>query len=87
MSVLERRLQILLDQERYSRLEREARQSGRSVASLVREAIDLRFNSARSGRADAGRRLIAEFTDHDADEPDWQVTKAELGRELDTQLP
>ena len=87
MSALERRLQIPLDQDRYGRLEREARESGRSVAALVREAIDLRVSNAHAGRADAGRRLIAEFTDRDADEPDWRVTKAELDGELETRLP
>ena len=87
MSGLERRLQILLDQERYDRLDREARESGRSVASLVREAIDLRNASAHTRRAEAGRRLLTEFTDRDLDEPDWAATKADLGRELDSRLP
>ncbi len=35
-----RRLQILIDEERYARLEREARRSHRSVAAAIREAID-----------------------------------------------
>ena len=42
MSVLERRLQILLDGARYERLAREAEATGHSVAAIVREAIDLR---------------------------------------------
>lgn len=40
MSTLERRLQVLLDQQRYSLLERESKRSGRSIGSIVREALD-----------------------------------------------
>lgn len=43
MSVLERRLQLLLDAERFARVDGEAKRSGRSVASVIREAIDFRF--------------------------------------------
>lgn len=43
MSPLERRLQILLDEERYRRVAAEADASGRSVAAVIREAIDVRF--------------------------------------------
>ena len=39
MSVMERRLQLLLDQERFAKVEAEARASGRSVAAIIREAI------------------------------------------------
>ncbi len=80
-------MQILLDNERYERLEREARQTGRSVASLVREAIDLRFSSGQGARAAAGRRLMAEFTDEDDSEPPWAESKAYLERDLDSRLP
>lgn len=41
MSTLTRRLQVLLDESRYARLEREAERSSRSVAAVVRDAIDL----------------------------------------------
>lgn len=40
---MERRLQLLLDAERYARLAGEAERSGRSVAAVIREAIDFRF--------------------------------------------
>lgn len=43
MPTLSRRLQILVDQDRYARLERRARERGASVATLVREAIDLAY--------------------------------------------
>lgn len=43
MSMLDRRLQVLIDQDRWSRLERESGRRGVPVAVLVREAIDQRF--------------------------------------------
>ena len=40
---MERRLQLLLDRERYATVEREATQSGRTVSAVIREAIHVRF--------------------------------------------
>jgi len=76
-------MQILIDDERYNQLEREARDSGRSVAAIVREAIDLRFSTGQSQRADAGRRLMAEYSDREGREPDWASSKAALEDDLD----
>ncbi|NYE01742.1 putative DNA-binding protein [Kineosphaera limosa] len=59
MSVMGRRLQLLLDQERYDRVAAEAQRSGRSVAAVIREAIDLRFESShRERRAAAAANLV-----------------------------
>lgn len=57
---LEHRLQILLDDERHSRISAVARERGVSVATVVREAIDrgVVATSARR-RAAAGRVLDA----------------------------
>ncbi|HUY97160.1 MAG TPA: antitoxin [Verrucomicrobiae bacterium] len=41
--MLDRRLQVLVDEERWSRLEQEAGRRGVSIGALVREAIDARF--------------------------------------------
>ncbi len=43
MCMLTRRLQILLDDERYERLARQAAERETSIAVLVREAIDVRY--------------------------------------------
>lgn len=40
---LDRRLQLLLDEARYERVSAEAARSGRSVAAVIREAIDISF--------------------------------------------
>lgn len=57
MSVMERRLQLLLDQARYDRVASEAERSGRSVAAVIREAIDFRYPV--DDRAAAARELLA----------------------------
>ena len=59
MSLMERRLQLLLDQERYDRVAAEASRSGRSVAAVIREAIDLRFDDSGSRRAAGMAELLA----------------------------
>lgn len=41
MSSLEKRVQVLLDRERYEQLEREAQRRGQTVGATVREAIDM----------------------------------------------
>jgi hypothetical protein len=75
---MERRLQLLLDQHRYAMVEREARASGRSVAAVIREAIDLRFNDGGSERAAAASLLLDLTREPVGVEPDWALTKAEL---------
>jgi predicted DNA-binding protein len=75
MPTLTRRLQILLDEDRYLRLERVARRRGSSVATIVRDAIDAAFPDDGPSRAEAARRVL------DA-EPipvsDWPSIKAEI---------
>lgn len=75
MSVLNRRLQVLLDDDRYARLEREAARRGSSVATLVREAIDAALPGDDFGRDEAGQLLL------DAESVpvgDWPELKAEI---------
>lgn len=76
MSMLDRRLQVLIDGERWSRLERESRRRGVAVAVLVREAIDERFPERPSERRAALQALL------DA-EPMEVPDPAELHQELE----
>ena len=55
---LDRRVHLLLDAERYARLERRAKTRGTSVATLVREAIDVAY-PVDDGAAEAGARFLA----------------------------
>jgi hypothetical protein len=76
MSMLNQRLQVLIDEERMDRLELLARERGASVGHLVREAIDLAFPSVPAPRRSAADRLL--------DRPelnlsgDWDQLKPEL---------
>ncbi|MBV8084219.1 MAG: antitoxin [Chloroflexi bacterium] len=61
MSMLDRRLRVLIDEDRWSRLEHEAARRGVAVAVLVREAIDERY----PGDADERRRALQSLLDGD----------------------
>jgi hypothetical protein len=79
MNMLNRRTQVLLDDERYVRLERAARESGRSVGAVIRDAIDAKFaqdDLAQRRRAAADWLLALPMPE--GPEPDWAVTKAEM---------
>lgn len=77
MLMLEHRLQILLDDERHSRITAVARERGVSVATVVREAIDRGVVDPEDRRGAAGRRLL--------EAPDMAVPEAsELIEELDS---
>jgi hypothetical protein len=72
---LEHRLQILLDDERHSRITAAARERGVSVATVVREAIDRGVASSAGRREVAGRRLLEAPV---MEAPDVPTLKAEL---------
>lgn len=76
MLMLTRRLQVLLDEDRYARLSRQASERGASVATLVREAIDIAFPTIDPRRAAAAERILAA-------EPMAVPEIHELRRELD----
>jgi predicted DNA-binding protein len=59
MAAFVHRLQVLLDEDRHTRLERESRRTGAPVAALVREAIDRVFPPEQDDRAAAAARLLA----------------------------
>ena len=58
MSMLDRRLQVLIDEERWARLEAEARRRNVAVSTLVREAIDERYPGRDEERRAALRALL-----------------------------
>lgn len=59
MSMLSRRLQVLIDDERFQRLEREAARRRVPVAVLVRDAIDAAYPATSAARRRAGDRVLA----------------------------
>ena len=77
MHMLERRLQILLDDERYRRVEGIARARGTSVAAVIREAIDRGLPETPSVRSSAAQRILS------APGMEVPTDPADLRRELD----
>ncbi len=59
MCMLTHRLQLLLDDERYQRVQTLARQRGTSVASVIREALDRGLPTTQRRRSAAARRILA----------------------------
>ncbi|HEX9352279.1 MAG TPA: CopG family transcriptional regulator [Streptosporangiaceae bacterium] len=57
--MLTHRLQLLLDEERYERVQALARQRGISVATVIREAIDRGLPATQRRRSAAARRILA----------------------------
>lgn len=79
--MLNRRLQVLVDDERFERLARESERIGAPVGELVRRAIDREFprDEGHAERERAGRELLAmPPPPGDGPEPDWQDQKREL---------
>lgn len=78
MSALGRRLQVLVDDARFERLEAESRTTGRSVGAIVRSAIDQHF-TATDGvtlRSSAAHRLLERTVAPSDIEPEWAESKA-----------
>ncbi len=59
MCMLTHRLQLLLDDERYQRVQALARQRGTSVAAVIREALDRGLPTTQRRRSAAARRILA----------------------------
>jgi predicted transcriptional regulator len=59
MCMLTHRLQLLLDDDRYERVQALAHQRGTSVAAVIREAIDRGLPAAQRRRSAAARRILA----------------------------
>jgi hypothetical protein len=75
MATMTRRLQILIDEDRYRRLERAAERRGASVATLVREALDRVYGQGERDAAAATERFLAR-PPHDLG--DWAEAKADI---------
>lgn len=80
MAALDRRLQLLIDEDRYARVAAEAARRGASVSAVIREAIDLVYPSQLEHRRDAVARLL-DFTSlepPDLDDTAWGRTRDAL---------
>ena len=68
------RTQVLLSPEQLARLKRIARRDGRSVGSVIREAVD----SFIGAEPDRRQRPSARSLRLDAPVDDWEVMKAQI---------
>jgi hypothetical protein len=59
MHMLERRLQVLLDERRYARLVAHAAERKLSIGAVVREAIDRMIPATSDERSAAARKILA----------------------------
>jgi hypothetical protein len=78
MHMLNRRLQVLVDDARFERLAEESKRSGAPVGELVRRAIDHEFpaRGEQAERERAGRALLEmPPPPGEGPEPDWQNQK------------
>ena len=74
MCMLNRRLQILIDEPRYRRLRAEARERKTSVAAVIRDAIDQAMPATPSRRSRAARAILSA---EPMDVPDVEELRAE----------
>lgn len=85
--MLNRRLQVLVDDERYERLSRASERIGAPIGELVRRAIDHEFPGVdqHPERERAGRELLAMAPPPgEGPEADWEAQKGEI---LDAPMP
>jgi len=68
------RTQVLLAPEQLARLKRIAERDGRSVGSVIREAVD----SFVDAEPDRRQRALARLLAMDAPVDDWEVMKAQI---------
>lgn len=81
MRMLNRRLQVLVDDARFERLAEESKRSGAPVGELVRRAIDHEFPAVgqQVERERAGQELLAmPAPSGQGAEPDWEDQKREM---------
>ena len=74
MCMFSERTQVLLAPEQLARLKRIAERDGRSVGSVIREAVD----SFVDAEPDLRQRALARLLAMDAPVDDWEVMKAQI---------
>ncbi|MCU1440899.1 MAG: hypothetical protein JWP85_1896 [Rhodoglobus sp.] len=83
MATLERRVQILFDPAQYAALEQEAADERRSVAAIIREAVDERLRRRRSNQSEALARLFARADANPVSgQIDWEAEKDSFERQI-----
>lgn len=84
MSRLTRRLQVLIDEARWERLEDLARRRGASIGTLVREALDQTYGLDGVDPAEAADSFLARPP---LDLGDWADAKREIDSGMERGAP
>ncbi len=89
MATLERRVQVLFDEELYSRLLREAEHERLSVGAFIREAVEERLRERRRlSPQEALEALFRSGDEHPSAGPiDWAEEKELMEREYLRNIP
>lgn len=88
MATLERRVQVLFDDELYAELEAEAAALHQSVGSLIREAVDERLSRRRRTAMEALERFFASGDANPTKGPiDWEEEKELMERQILRDIP
>ncbi|MCA1587980.1 MAG: hypothetical protein LC744_04855 [Chloroflexi bacterium] len=80
MAELTKRLQVLVDERRFTRLEEGARRHNTTVAALVRESIDRMFPPDSLSTREAADRFLERPA---IDFGDWDQAKREIEEDLE----
>ncbi len=81
--MLDKRVEILFAAQDFENLRQRARETGRSVGDLVREAVRRQYLApSESARRQAVERLTAD--DLALDWPDWESLKREIPRQVES---
>ncbi len=75
--MLTRRLQVLLDEDRWRRLEERSSQSGASIGAIVRRALDDALPPTTPDPDAAAARLLAAGAGT-GEQPDWSQAKRDM---------
>jgi uncharacterized protein YgbK (DUF1537 family) len=84
MATLTRRLQVLIEEERFAQLEHLAEQQGKTVAALVRDALDRVYSSGGMTSDVAADRFLSR---EPIDFGSWSQLKQEIEDSLDRGHP
>lgn len=82
---MERRLQLLLDQHRYDLVAAQAEKTGQSVAAVIRDAIDARFDrtAADLQRQEAVKHMLEASRRDPGPAEEWEDIKASIEASYD----
>lgn len=87
MATLERRVQVLFDEELYEQLVAEARDERVSVGAFIRDAVDHRLGQRRADAQAALQRLFASVDEQPSGPIDLAEEKEHMEREYLRNLP